>query len=292
MDRFNRLFQKSTENTTCELYSEMNRLVRLYAANLLKNEAVLEASDQLRLLNFEADNQLSDENLGIGDSTWLVLAQIEEEHDTKPFFSAIRKFYIATIHKMLKKFPFGDSLLHDLGILQPEKTSAYPATSVLQLAKKFPQLGLSTSQSLHLLKEEFNDFLLSPSELEPLVSTYKVCEPSFNPYRKAEQVEKPRAGAFWWKVGQMKAFDGEPRFPLLFKLMTGLLSIPSSNADSERGFSMLRKIHTDQRSNLDHSTVVSLMSLKFNCDTCCFDSKLPEELLTKAKQATRLSLTS
>ena len=57
----------------------------------------------------------------------------------------------------------------------------------------------------------------------------------------------------------MKTLAGEPRFPLLFKLMSGLLTFPSSNADSERGFAMLRKIHTDQRANLDHSTVISLM---------------------------------
>ena len=31
MDRFSRLFQKSCENTTCEVYVEMSRLVRLYA---------------------------------------------------------------------------------------------------------------------------------------------------------------------------------------------------------------------------------------------------------------------
>ncbi len=74
MDRFNRLFQKSSENTTCELYVEMNRLVRLYAANLMTNDAILEATDNLRLLNFDATNQLPDENLGIGDNTWVTLA--------------------------------------------------------------------------------------------------------------------------------------------------------------------------------------------------------------------------
>ena len=81
-------------------------------------------------------------------------------------------------------------------------------------------------------------------------------------------------------------------FPLLFKPMSGLLSIPSSGADSERGFSVLRKIHTDQRSNLDHSTIVSLMSLKFNCDSCCFDTELSKELLTESKKATYKSLHS
>ena len=44
--------------------------------------------------------------------------------------------------------------------------------------------------------------------------------------------------------------DGELRFGILCHLMTGLLTITCSNADAERGFSILRKIHTDQRSIL------------------------------------------
>ena len=91
IDHFNRLFQKSSENTTCELYDEMNRLVRLYAANLLTNEAILEANDNLRLLNFDAINQLSDENLGIGDNTWTALALVEQEHDTEVFLCFYQK---------------------------------------------------------------------------------------------------------------------------------------------------------------------------------------------------------
>ena len=109
---------------------------------------------------------------------------------------------------------------------------------MVSLAKKFPQLELTCSSGIDQLNQEFSDFLLSPTEIQPLISTYTAGEPSFNPYRAAEKVEKPRAGDFWWKIGQMRCVDGKPRFPLLFKLMSGLLSIPSSNADSERGFSI------------------------------------------------------
>ena len=57
--------------------------------------------------------------------------------------------------------------------------------------------------------------------------------------------------------------DGEVRFPCLLKLMPGLLTIPDSNANSERGFSILKKIHTDQRPSV---------------------STLTEELLTECKK--------
>ena len=62
----------------------------------------------------------------------------------------------------------------------------------------------------------------------------------------------------------MKTVSDEPRFPTLFRLMAGFLSTPCSHDDSERGFSMLCRINTYQRSSLDHSIIVSLMSLKMN----------------------------
>ncbi len=76
------------------------------------------------------------------------------------------------------------------------------------------------------------------------------------------------------------------RFPCLVKLMTSLLTIPVSNADSERGFSMLRKIHTDQRPSLSQETLIALMTMQFNCLECCYESTFTEKLLTECKKAT------
>ena len=94
-------------------------------------------------------------------------------------------------------------------------------------------------------------------------------------YKAADVVMRPKAGLFWLEVGKMTTFEGQPRFNLLHKLMSGLMSIPVSNTDSERGFSILRKIHTDQRSNIDQSTIVALMTIKFNIDKCCLDIWTP-----------------
>ncbi len=110
-------------------------------------------------------------------------------------------------------------------------------------------------------------------------------------YKAADGVMRAKAGLFWSEVKKMTTLDGQLRFNLLHQLMAGLLCIPISNADSERGFSMLRKIHTDQRANLDQSTIVSLMGMKFNCDDCCYDIKLSPELLSVCKKATTLLVT-
>ena len=115
--------------------------------------------------------------------------------------------------------------------------------------------------------------------------------PSVATYKSADGTMRPHVGAFWYEVGRMMTLDGQVRVPSLCKLVAGLLTIPCSNADSERGFSMLRKIHTDQRSNLDQSTIIALMSMKFNCDDC-YDVQLNDELLSQCKSATTLSLAS
>lgn len=81
MDKFNRLFQKSTQNTTCQLYTEMSRLARLYASNVLKPESITVVGEDLGKLSFASENQLADENLGLGGSTWAALSAMEDEFE-------------------------------------------------------------------------------------------------------------------------------------------------------------------------------------------------------------------
>lgn len=129
---------------------------------------------------------------------------------------------------MLKKL---DSILKDLGIINWDQVCTYHFKTVEGLAKRFPQLDLGDSESI----DEFMDLQLSPTEL-PTTDTYKSATGDDNPGLD--------------KISKIKTFDGNLRFPFLVKLMTVLMTIPSSNADSEWGFSILRKIYTDQRPSL------------------------------------------
>lgn len=74
--------------------------MRLYAGNFLKKETLLAVSDDLKKLELDSSNQVADEHLGIGTDTWISVAELEQEYDTKPFFSAVRNFYLATIQKI------------------------------------------------------------------------------------------------------------------------------------------------------------------------------------------------
>ncbi len=95
----------------------MNRLVRLYASNFLTTDQILETNENLRLLDFVQENDVSNEELGIGNETWISVAELEFTYDTAPFFEAVRGFYVNSTKKMLKKFPFGDTLMDDLSVI-------------------------------------------------------------------------------------------------------------------------------------------------------------------------------
>ena len=121
----------------------MSKLVRLYASNLLKIESITAVGDNLKQLSFSSSDQLADEELGIGDATWVYLSEMEEDYETKPFFKAVRSFYVDSLKKLLKKLPFGD--MKDLGIINPDQVCGYSFSTVKSLAKRFPQLGLDSS---------------------------------------------------------------------------------------------------------------------------------------------------
>ena len=59
------------------------------------------------------------------------------------------------------------------------------------------------------------------------------------------------------------------------------------NADSERCFSMVRKIDSEDRSHLERSTVASLLTLKINVDENCYSFNPSEDLLAANKSAIR-----
>jgi len=67
-----------------------------------------------------------------------------------------------------------------------------------------------------------------------------------------------------------KTFAGGMHFPHLGYLMTALSVIAHNNADSERGFSVCRKIDTDARSQLGNDTLYALLSCKINMDEPCY----------------------
>ena len=69
---------------------------------------------------------------------------------------------------------------------------------------------------------------------------------------------------FWLSVLGMKQALGEYNYTNLGRLALQLLAIPTSNADNERVFSLVRNIQTEFRSRLIPETIPTLVGFHFN----------------------------
>ena len=138
--------------------------------------------------------------------------------------------------------------------------------AIIRLAKKLPQLQLCDGETLDTLKTEAIDFQMSEEDDLPTETD---------------------VDSFWASMHQIKHIaSSSPVYPNVLVLVRALLSLPASNADSERCFSMVRKIDSEKRSYLERTTVAALLSMKLNIDDC-FNFKPPDELLKINKSAVR-----
>ena len=145
--------------------------------------------------------------------------------------------------------------------------------AVFRMAERFP--AAVCQGSLDALEEEVSDYKLSPPSAIPSVHR----EPG-KPTKCAE------LSVYWQEIGRMKTLCGTPRFPNFTPLAECILSLPISNADTERVFSIVRKIVTDYRTEMDQSTLCALVLCKLNSNSNCYDLETPKELLKRAKVAT------
>ncbi|XP_062621347.1 uncharacterized protein LOC134282943 [Saccostrea cucullata] len=165
---------------------------------------------------------------------------------------------------MLKKFPFKDSLLQDLRIIDPKNRKDVTAETAMNLAKRFKILQ---DEDLDSLTDECHDYVVSPDDDLP----------------SAEQ----EINTFWIEMSQQKLANDQLRFPKLCSIVKAMMAIPNSNSECERVFSCLKKIQTSFRSELSQETICSILASKLNNDNVCFQSIPTKATLQMARTATK-----
>lgn len=268
LNEFNTLFQSDRCLMGC-LKSEMDRLLRKFLAKFIKVSFIKENNADLTQLPFCSDEaQLPDDLIAVGMSARSYLAEEEENipiATPSRFFLYVRKFYQAVVLKMMKKFPFKDTIIQDLGIIDPRNRGNVTAETALNLAKRFKILD---DEDLDALGDECHDLCVSPDDDLP----------SF---------EDQNINRFWLDMSRMKLANDQLRFPKLCSIITVAMTIPNSNAECERVFSHLKKIQTSFRSELSNDTISSILATKLNNNKSCFESIPEKTTLRKAKLATK-----
>lgn len=241
-------------------------------------EAIQGADNNLMHIDFEDPlMQLPDDQLGIGQEAWAYLSSEEDSLDPnvqRLFFNGVREFYVAIASTIIHKFPFTDTLVDDVAVFLPYRRCSISWNQVCQLAQCFA--AAVPQGSLGALQEEMLDYKLAPASSLPGSELSGESSSSVG-------VE---LCSYWEEIGRMRTLDGRAQFPHLTSLAKCVLSLPVSNADTERVFSNVRKLVTDYRTEMEQSTLCALLSCKLNSNIDCFELETPSDLLRNAKRAT------
>ncbi|XP_047236692.1 uncharacterized protein LOC124877498 [Girardinichthys multiradiatus] len=252
---FNIVFQSEAVQIH-RLEEEICRLIKRILGFLIPARAIMGVP--LKEVEYGEGHQLADEELFIGAETKAFMARKELPVSAeKKIFQSVRRFYEAVLQKMFSSFPLDHPLLKDMKVLDPAARLDITPGTVARLGALFPQLSLSEDR----LREELIDYQVTDSKHLP---------------------QEDKTDRFWGLVGK------DVRFSELPRLMKALLCIPHSNASSERVFSMVRNIVTENRMSLDNSTVCALLSCKINHSGPGHKYTPSKRVLKDAKSVTNL----
>lgn len=184
-----------------------------------------------------------------------------------------RYFYITLIDQIQERFDFSDEYFEISQILLPANARKLQPNSLFKLFTRFPVLGNTVRRSL--AETEWR----AHANLKPNVFRCS-CE---------DEIIRMDAKEYWAVVLNLKA-ERKPgclMYPNLAVCMQFLLTMPSSNASSERAFSTLKEIKTDKRNCLHNVTVSILIRIKnwlkandATASTAIVNDKLIESVLS------------
>ena len=177
-------------------------------------------------------------------------ASANMKSEIRGFLQHVQQFYIEAALQIQQRFPLNDDILKSLTVLNPDVINSTSANEITALATKFP--NIIAHDELGQLDEEWRQLqFMDPADL-----------PEFNGRRKD-------VAAFWGSISRMVDTSDNKRYPTLSKLMKSMLSLPHSNADVKRIFSLVVLVKTKHRNKLKTSTLDAILTAKECIPTSC-----------------------
>lgn len=262
-DKYNVLFQTTKASTVHKVHAESERLLRTVLSFFVKPQVIRLTTDITSISYTDPSIHLPNSDIFVGDDTAALLLHLHENEgeSVDRFYVGVKKFYQAVIKKLLEKFDFKSNLFRALRLLDPHECQDLSLDMFSEIGKLLP-----ISFDGAAVRLEFREF---------------VADCNVSSASNSDAIE------YWLRVSGMQSPLGDYKYANLGKLALDLLAIPTSNADSERVFSLVRRIQTEFRSRLLPETISAIVGIHLNMnDHCCEGSDFDPSFLQKAKSCT------
>lgn len=234
-------------------------------SKFVRPNVVAEESSILSIRYHDIENQKDDADLLIGNETSIVVNNLKVE-DKSVFFRDVRNFYVKICDYMHHKFPFNKEILKHAEVCNFNNFQNATFVDVKFFLEKFPVFLEACACSIDELQSEFSDLQMTKMP-DNILNT-------------------DEADIQWVLISNYKNQLGDYPFKRIARAMSFILSIPHSNAECERVFSIIKKQKTEFRSSLSNETLENLLIMKCNLKSKCYEHEFDESFLSKAKSCT------
>ncbi|KAG0435519.1 hypothetical protein HPB47_018436 [Ixodes persulcatus] len=242
-NKLNAMFQ-SKDSLIAVIQEESQRLLRCLCQNFMKPSSI---EDPAKLNPLDPRSLLALEELYVGAGCQGILDKITMERgssEVRDFKLRCMSFYQTAELEVQKKLPISGPFFHEVRFVQPSTALSNEAR------KRLP--------SLPVLQDRYKHLLPSVGDVE---QEWRMLPSFFTESEKIElQTKSP--DAFWGQVSKTKTFDHKLVLPNIATLAKLVLTLPHSNAETERIFSMLSDMKTRRRNRLGPESVNALLLVK------------------------------
>lgn len=243
---------------------------RFVKPKIIKSSPLLEVQYHL------VQNQREDDELVIGVQTMCLVKKLDDK-DRAAFFSSVRGYFCTACDYIRNKFPLKDDVLKHAQVAKVSKIEDAQFSSISFFLERFPSF---------LCKEKNESAEDAVNQLQKQFIALQVDDSSIITDEDSTDTAK------WSQLLNIRGADGLHKYNRIARLMLSILTIPHSNAECERVFSLVKKNRTQFRSSMSNTTLESISILKTRSSSPCYANTFSPELLRKAKKATSSSLKS
>ncbi|KYN01137.1 hypothetical protein ALC62_08056, partial [Cyphomyrmex costatus] len=213
------------------------QLIKQIGQNFLLPAALRDISLNLT----QPDNFLPLDKIYVGSECEIFLENQTSEFAKETKLTCLN-FYIAATNEMLKCFPFNDSLLRSLKFLD----------SKFALCRK----ARNEIKDLTDVAIPFGNF-----DATALAIEWRSLPSMFSDADR-DVLAKLEIDEMWKKIFETKNISDEPMFPNLEKLVHAILSLPHSNAEAERIFSIVQDVQDNKRNRINNENLNAICKIR------------------------------
>lgn len=235
-NNFNELFQSNKILIHC-LVKESRRLFDVIAQNCLK-----EVSYNINCKN--PCNFLDLKDVYIGAEAENLLIELENDTARNVVKQKCLRFYTAALTEIQDRLPLTDVLFLEIEFIDPK-------------------IALSKNRPLHLRKLEnlssrFGSIL---DDVTAVMLEWRSMPLQFE-NQEVEKLMNLKIEDFWFEISNYKNFNDKYLFKNVAQLAKYVLSLPHSNAESERIFSIMNDVKTKKRNKMDKGLLSAISIIR------------------------------